>query len=103
MVCVGFYGPADSRLNLGEEFFHNRISLLASLPALSWNNPTRGEPALYAKDLQRRVARDFEAKRLRPDGILDPVLPFEDAVRAVDMIAVAPESVVKIVLRHRER
>lgn len=46
VVCAGFYGPADHRLNLGEEFFHNRISLLASLPALSWGNPVRGASSI---------------------------------------------------------
>ncbi len=102
VVCVGFYGAADGRLNLGEEFFHNRISLLASLPALSWRNPTRGEPPLYAKDLQQRVIRHFEDKRIAPDGILDPVLAFDDAECAVKLIAENPEAVVKILLRHRE-
>jgi threonine dehydrogenase-like Zn-dependent dehydrogenase len=100
VVCVGFYGPADSRLNLGEEFFHNRITLLASLPALSWNNPTRGEPPRYAKDLQHQVVSDFAAKVLTAEGILEPVLPFTDAERAVRLIAETPEVVIKILLRH---
>ncbi len=100
VVCVGFYGPADSRLNLGEEFFHNRITLLASLPAVSWNNPTRGEPAFYAKDLHRQTESDFAAKILAAEGILEPVLPFEDAERAVRLIAETPEAVVKVLLRH---
>jgi threonine dehydrogenase-like Zn-dependent dehydrogenase len=100
VVCVGFYGPGDARLNLGEEFFHNRISLLASLPALNWNNPTRGEPALYAEDLQSRVIADFEQGRLSPEGMLDPVLSFSEAERAVRLIADAPETVLKAALRH---
>ncbi len=100
VVCVGFYGPGDARLNLGEEFFHNRISLLASLPALSWNNPTRGEPALHARDLQDRVKNDFEHGRLSAEGMLDPVLPFSEAERAVRRIADAPETVLKAALRH---
>ncbi|MGF1619187.1 MAG: zinc-binding dehydrogenase [Rhodomicrobiaceae bacterium] len=100
VVCVGFYGPGDARLNLGEEFFHNRISLLASLPALSWNNPTRGEPALHARDLQDRVKNDFEQGRLSAEGMLDPVLPFSEAERAVRLIADAPETVLKAALRH---
>jgi threonine dehydrogenase-like Zn-dependent dehydrogenase len=100
VVCVGFYGPADARLNLGEEFFHNRISLLASLPALSWGNPVRSEPPLHAADLQARVAEDFRTGLIVPDRIIAPVLPFAEAERAAAMIAEEPESVVKLVLAH---
>lgn len=100
VVCVGFYGPADARLNLGEEFFHNRISLLASLPALSWNNPTRGDRPLCAADLQAQVQGDFEQDRLSVEAMLDPILKFEDAEHAVRLIADAPETVLKAALRH---
>jgi threonine dehydrogenase-like Zn-dependent dehydrogenase len=100
VVCVGFYGPADSRLNLGEEFFHNRLSLLASLPAHAWGNPVRGPTPLYAKDLQAAVTRDFEAGRITPLGILDPIMPFSEADRAVRLIAEEPHRVVKVVLDH---
>jgi threonine dehydrogenase-like Zn-dependent dehydrogenase len=100
VVCVGFYGPADGRLNLGEEFFHNRISLLASLPALSWNNPVRGVPPLYAADLQTRVADDFRSGKIVSGNTIGPVLPFREAERAVKLIAEEPESVIKVVLDH---
>ena len=98
IVCVGFYGAGN--LNLGEEFFHNRLTLLASLPALSWNNPVRGTPPLYAKDLQEMVARDFAAGTITPRGILNPTLPFRDAEQAVTLIADEPQRVVKVLLRH---
>ncbi len=100
VVCVGFYGPADERLNLGEEFFHNRISLLASLPAFGWNNPVRGPRPLYAKDLQKIVADDLSTGTITADGILDPVVPFADAAGAVQWIADQPERVIKVLVRH---
>lgn len=98
VVCVGFYGPGS--LNLGEEFFHNRLTLLASLPAFSWNNPVRGTPPLYAKDLQEMAAHDFAAGKIKPDGILSPTLAFRDAEHAVKLIAEEPQRVVKVLLRH---
>jgi 2-desacetyl-2-hydroxyethyl bacteriochlorophyllide A dehydrogenase len=98
VVCVGFYGAGS--LNLGEEFFHNRLTLLASLPAFSWNNPVRGTPPLYAKDLQEIAARDFRAGKIKPGGILAPTLAFRDAERAVKLIAEEPQRVVKVLLRH---
>jgi 2-desacetyl-2-hydroxyethyl bacteriochlorophyllide A dehydrogenase len=98
IVCVGFYGAGT--LNLGEEFFHNRLTLLASLPALTWNNPVRGTPPRYAKDLQDMVARDFAAGTITPSGILGPTLSFRDAERAVTLIADEPQRVIKVMLRH---
>jgi threonine dehydrogenase-like Zn-dependent dehydrogenase len=100
VICVGFYGPGRDSLKLGEEFFHNRISLLASLPALSWANPTRSDPPLYAKDLQARVERDFLERKIIPDGMFDPVMPFSAAEQAADLIATSPDRVVKILLKH---
>ncbi len=98
VVCVGFYGPGS--LNLGEEFYHNRLTLLASLPAFSWNNPVRGTPPLYAKDLQEMAARDFLAGKIKPAGILTPTLAFRDAERAIKLIADEPQRVVKVLLQH---
>jgi threonine dehydrogenase-like Zn-dependent dehydrogenase len=98
IVCVGFYGAGT--LNLGEEFFHNRLTLMASLPALSWSNPVRGTPALYAKDLQEMVTRDFAAGTITPRGILNPTLSFRDAEQAVTLIADEPQRVIKVLLRH---
>ena len=49
VVCVGFYSGGASELRLGEEFYHNRITLLASLPAFGWNNPVRGERPLLRR------------------------------------------------------
>jgi len=100
VVCVGFYGSGDNAINLGEEFYHNRITLLASLPALAWNNPVRGPKPLYAKDLQAMAARDFGQKKITPDGILDPVMRFEEAEQAVKLIADEPQRVVKVLLTH---
>jgi 2-desacetyl-2-hydroxyethyl bacteriochlorophyllide A dehydrogenase len=98
IVCVGFYGPGT--INMGEEFYHNRLTLLASLPALSWNNPVRGAKPLYAKDLQEMAAHDFAAGKITPRGILSPMLAFRDAEQAVKLIADEPQRVLKVLLRH---
>jgi threonine dehydrogenase-like Zn-dependent dehydrogenase len=100
VVCVGFHGGEKGRLDLGAEFYHNRLTLLASLPAHSWGNPVRGRQPLYAADLQRRVARDFRSGTISAAGMLTPALPFADAVRATRVIADAPEEVIKVVLEH---
>jgi threonine dehydrogenase-like Zn-dependent dehydrogenase len=100
VVCIGIYGSDEPALSLGEEFLHNRLTLLASLPALSWNNPTRGPLPQYAKDLQAAVIDDFRNKRLSSDGILHPVIPFDMAEEAPKLIAEAPEQVLKVMIDH---
>ena len=100
VVCIGVYGSDEPALSLGEEFLHNRLTLLASLPALSWNNPTRGPLPKYAKDLQAGVIDDFRHKRLSSDGILHPVIPFHKAEEAPKLIAEAPERVLKVMIDH---
>ena len=100
VVCIGVYGSDEPALSLGEEFLHNRLTLLASLPALSWNNPTRGPLPKYAKDLQAAVIDDFRNKRLSSDGILHPVIPFHKAEEAPKLIAEAPERVLKVMIDH---
>jgi threonine dehydrogenase-like Zn-dependent dehydrogenase len=100
IVCVGFHGGEKGRLDLGAEFYHNRLTLLASLPAHSWGNPVRGRRPLFAADLQRRAARDFRRGAVSAAGLLTPALPFADAARAMRLISDAPADVVKVVLEH---
>ena len=100
VVCVGFYSGGATDLRLGEEFFHNRITLLASLPAFSWNNPVRGSPPLYAQDLQRLVIEDLKGKRLKVDGLLRPTYSFSEAEKAVETISTRPEDVIKVAIKY---
>jgi len=100
VVCVGFYSGGATELNLGEEFFHNRLTLLASLPAVSWNNSVRGDPPLYAQDLQQLVIEDLKAKRLKVDGLLYPTYPFSESVKAVETISSRPAEVIKVVIKY---
>jgi len=100
VVCVGFYSGGAKKLCLGEEFFHNRITLLASLPAFSWNNPVRTEPQLYAPDLHRLVIEDFESQRLNVAGMLQPTYAFEEAESALELISKHPQEVLKIIIKY---
>lgn len=100
VVCIGVYSGEATSLNLGEEFLHNRISLLASLPAFSWNNPVRGEKPLYAKEIQNLVIEDLKANRLQIDDLLQPTYPFEEVEKAVEAISTSPQEVIKIMIRY---
>jgi threonine dehydrogenase-like Zn-dependent dehydrogenase len=100
VVCVGFYSGDASVLNLGEEFFHNRLTLLASLPDAYWNNPVRTEPPRYADTLKAMIVEDFKAGRITAEALLTPEYPLDRAVDAVDAIANSPQDVVKVAIRY---
>ena len=100
VVCVGFYSGGATELNLGEEFFHNRLSLLASLPDDYWQNPVRGESRLYARDLHQLIIDDFKAGRLNIDGLLGPSYPFSEAMQAVEAISENPADVIKVTIKY---
>jgi threonine dehydrogenase-like Zn-dependent dehydrogenase len=99
-VCVGFYSGGAAELNLGEEFFHNRLTLLASLPAYSWNNPVRGESPLYAQDIQHLVIQDLKENRLKVDGLLQPTYAFSEAEKAAEAISLRPQEVIKVAIQY---
>lgn len=100
VVCVGFYSGGASDLNLGEEFFHNRLSLLASLPDAYWQNPVRGETPLYTNDLHQLIIEDLKTGCLKIDGLLGPVYPFSDAMQAVELISEQPAEGIKVAIKY---
>ncbi|NES22030.1 MAG: zinc-binding dehydrogenase [Symploca sp. SIO3E6] len=101
VVCVGFYSGGATDLNLGEEFFHNRLTLLASLPDAYWNNPVRGgETPRYAKELHQFIIDDFKAGRLNIEGLLGPAYPFSQAMEAVEAISENPVDVIKVTIKY---
>lgn len=98
--CVGFYSGGATAINLGEEFFHNRLTLLASLPDAYWNNPVRGETPIYAHELHQRIIEDFKAGRLNVDGLVGPMYSFSDAMQAVEAISDSPADVIKVAIKY---
>lgn len=98
VVCVGFYSGDALGLYLGEEFFHNRISLLASLP--DWSNPVRSSKPLYKEDLLKIVIKDFILKRLTVNNLLKPEYMFNDALKALEDISENTEIVSKVLIKY---
>lgn len=99
VVTLGFYEGGAGDVQLGEDFFHNRLRLLASLPAPRWNNPVRGEPPRWFDDLHREVVARFASGSLSAEGIVQPVVPFDRVVEAVSLVADHPEGAIKVGVR----
>ena len=99
VVTVGFYPGAATDLNLGEEFFHNRITLLASNPALRWDNADRNYPLWTSARHMSAIAEILKSGKLRVEKMLYPTFKFSEVPKAVDTILNEPEKVVKVCVR----
>jgi 2-desacetyl-2-hydroxyethyl bacteriochlorophyllide A dehydrogenase len=98
VVAAGFYvGSAGSDLRLGEEFHHNRLTLVGSMSG--WGAPHR-EPGWDRRRL-RTTALDLLARgRLDVDDLLTHRVPFERAAEAYELIDGRPEETLRVVLTY---
>jgi threonine dehydrogenase-like Zn-dependent dehydrogenase len=95
VVALGFFQGEAQGLSLGEEFHHNRISLVCS-------QISNVDPALsYRWDRLRLIhtIMDLQAKgslNLRP--VITHVIPFEEAGEAFRILDQEPENALQVVL-----
>ncbi len=95
VVAVGFYQGDGVGLALGEEYHHNRISLVCS--QISGVNPALG----HRWD-RPRLTREFMALvasgRVDLQPLVTHLIPFDEAAAAFELIDTKPESVLQAVL-----
>jgi 2-desacetyl-2-hydroxyethyl bacteriochlorophyllide A dehydrogenase len=98
VVAAGFYmGSAGSGLRLGEEFHHNRLTLVGSMSG--WGAPNR-EPGWDRRRL-RATALDLLAHgRLDIAAFITHRVPLERAAEAYELIDRRPEETLKVVLTY---
>jgi 2-desacetyl-2-hydroxyethyl bacteriochlorophyllide A dehydrogenase len=100
VVAAGFFQGPGTALALGEEFHHNRISIVGSQisgvrPALS-----------HRWDVRRleRTTMDLAAQgRIDLPALVSHVLPVADAAEAFDLLDQHPEQAVQVLLDFREQ
>jgi 2-desacetyl-2-hydroxyethyl bacteriochlorophyllide A dehydrogenase len=97
VVAAGFYVGASSDLRLGEEFHHNRLTLVGSMSG--WGAPQR-QPGWDRRRL-RATALDLMARgRLDVDAFITHRFPFERAAEAYELIDRRPEETLRVVLTY---
>ena len=98
VVAAGFYvGDAGSELRLGEEWTHNRLTLVSTQSG--WGNPARDEG--WDRRRLRATALDLLASgRLRVDDLVTHRFPFERAAEAYELIDRSPDEVLRVVLTY---
>jgi threonine dehydrogenase-like Zn-dependent dehydrogenase len=97
IITFGYYKGKASELALGEEWHHNRLTLISSMPG--WNNPSRDHPSWDRKRLAQTVEQFFVKQVLTSNSIVDPIVDFDKAPEAYMEIYKNPENAIKLGIR----
>ena len=96
-VCVlSYYGGDSAGLHLGEEFHINRLQLVS---ARAQSLPLRDSPGWTLKRVVETTLAWLANGQLGADGIVAPIVPFEEAVEAYRSIDERPEQSIKLGIR----
>jgi threonine dehydrogenase-like Zn-dependent dehydrogenase len=98
VVAAGFYQGGAAHLRLGEEFHHNRLSLIASVGA--WGAPDRHAPLWDRRRVLHTATRLLYTDRVAVDGLLDRTFPFDEAPAAYRWLDEHPQGAVKVALTY---
>jgi len=95
VVAAGFYGGGE--LALGEEFHHNRLTLVASMGG--WSSPPR-EPR-WPRPRARALAAELLATgRLETAGFVTHRVPFDEVGEAYELIVRSPAEVLRATIAY---
>jgi 2-desacetyl-2-hydroxyethyl bacteriochlorophyllide A dehydrogenase len=98
VVAAGYYQGEGAALRLGEEWHHNRVTLLSSMGV--WGCPHRDYPEWDRGRIHDAAIDLLAAGRLRTDGFVTHRIPFARAPEAYTLIDQRAEEVVKVVLTY---
>jgi 2-desacetyl-2-hydroxyethyl bacteriochlorophyllide A dehydrogenase len=101
VVAAGFYQGGAGNLRLGEEFHHNRLSLIASIGA--WGAPDRHAPMWNRRRALRTATRLLYTDRVSVHGLLERTFAFADAPEAYRWLDEDPLGAVKVALDYGAR
>jgi threonine dehydrogenase-like Zn-dependent dehydrogenase len=91
------WGPKDGTdLKLGEEFHHNRPTLVGSQAWEGWGNPDRSHPLWNPERAYQATIDLFREGRITGEGIVTPIVSFEEAPAILPTIFTAPDRSIKI-------
>ena len=93
---ISYYGEDAAGLRLGDEFHVNRQQLVS---ARVESLPLRDAPAWTLERLVEVALGWLTSGRLRTEGIITPVAPFEESVQAYREIDEHPERSIKLGIR----
>jgi 2-desacetyl-2-hydroxyethyl bacteriochlorophyllide A dehydrogenase len=96
VVAAGYYQGGGASLRLGEEWHHNRVTMVSSMGA--WWCPHRDHPMWDIARVRDTAIELLAMGRLRTDRLISQRIPFERAAEAYELIDHRPEETVKVAL-----
>lgn len=98
VVTLGYYQGGAEPVHLGEEWHHNRLTLVSSMAV--WNCPSRFYPQ-WDRPRISRTGIDLLARGLvRVEEMVTQRFPYERAPEAYRFIDAHPEETIKVVLTY---
>jgi threonine dehydrogenase-like Zn-dependent dehydrogenase len=97
VVGAGFYLGAAEDLRLGEEWHHNRLTLVGSMSG--WGAPHR-ESGWDRRRLRATALELLAGGRLNVDAFVTHRVPFERAADAYDLIDRHPDETLRVLLTY---
>ncbi len=93
VVPLAYYEGEARGLRLGEEWHFNRITMASSR---SISDPNRDHPMWNAERIKEHSFRLLEDGKLNVDGLVHPIVPFEQSAEAYRLIDEAPGECIKL-------
>lgn len=94
VVTVSFYHGSGKDLRLGEEWHLTRPTMVSSMPV--WGNPSRDYPMWDDERIEETALQLVIDGKLNPEGLVDPIVSFEESPEAYMNISRHPEKCVKV-------
>jgi 2-desacetyl-2-hydroxyethyl bacteriochlorophyllide A dehydrogenase len=98
VVAGGYYQGGGTALRFGEEWHHNRITLISSMAV--WDCPHRDYPLWDRERIHATVSDLMTDGRLQTNGLITHRIPFSEAHKAYELIDNQPEETIKVVLTY---
>ncbi len=98
VVAAGFYQGGATALRLGEEWHHNRVTMVSS--QRGWGNPHRDAPAWNRARLRRTAAKLLSSGALNTGAFIPHRFLYERTAEAYALIDKHPEEVMKVILEY---
>ncbi len=91
------WGPQDpTGLHLDEEFHLNRPTLIGSQAWEGWDNPDRSYPLWTPERAYQTALQLLHDGRITGEGIVTPIITFEEAPARLAQLFAQPETTIKI-------
>lgn len=98
VVSAGFYQGGGNALRLGEEWHHNRVTMVSSMRG--WGNPHRDYPAWNRARLRQSATELLTSGKLETEAFITHRFPYERAAEAYRLVDEHPSEVLKVVLAY---